>query len=239
MSVTCKFNKKITIVLEKDIWTTKNWVTALLKRLNLIDWDLLKVIISNKNKNFLFDLWTELFSRLDAKLLYSTAYHSQIDDSSKRINQIFEIALKYHIQTFENVRNWFTIINIMQRIFNNSSINIEKSSNEICYEFTSLRSTNLILQFDSRIKTLSIKHIVENNITHSQMLVKQIYDDKHKFIEFHVNEWTLLRLHKDYNISFTTILRKKLFQQYANSFKILKRVKNLTYKIDISSHWRI
>ena len=71
------------------------------------------------------------------------------------------------------------------------------------------------------------------------MLVKQIYDDKHKLIEFHVNEWALLRLHKDYNISFTTILRKKLSQQYANSFKTLKRVTNLTYKIDISSHWRI
>ena len=239
MSVTCKFSKKITIVLEKDIWTAKDWVTALLKRFDLIDWNLFKIIISDRNRKFLFDLWTELFSRLDAKLLYSTAYHSQIDESSKRINQIFEIALRYHIQTFENVRNWLTIVSIMQRVFNNSSISIEKSSNEICYEFTSLRSTDLILQYDSRVKSLSIKHTVENSIAHSQMLVKQIYDDKHKLIELHVDDWALLRLHKDYNISFTKILEKKLSQQYASSFKILKRVRNLAYRIDISSHWRI
>ena len=97
MSITCKYSKRITIVLDKNIWSAKNWTKALLKRLNIADWEFPKIIISNRDRKFLSELWTKIFTRLDTKLLYSTTYHSQTDDSSERINQTLEIALKYHI----------------------------------------------------------------------------------------------------------------------------------------------
>ena len=74
----------------------------------------------------------------------------------------------------------------MSRIFNTSFTNIEKSFNDICYEFTSLRNTNLILQNSKKI--FSFKQFIENNVTHSQILVKQLYNQKHKFIQFRIND---------------------------------------------------
>ena len=67
----------------------------------------------------------------------------------------------------------------------------------------------------------------------------KIYDKKHQIIHFQVGQWVLLQLYKKYNISFTVILNHKLFQQYADFFKIVKRVKNLIYRLKFSKHWRI
>ena len=237
MSIICKYSKRITIMLDKDIWSAKNWAKALLKRLNIANWEFSKIIISNRNRKFLFDLWTKIFTSLDIKLLYSTAYHSQTDDSFERINQTFKIALKYHIQILQDSKDWSIVISVMQRFFNNSIISIDKSSNEICYDFTSLRSSNLISQ-NRQIKTNIFKSI-QDIITHAQLLFKHIYDQKHQSLQLQVDEWILIRLHKNYNVSSTFILDKKLFQQYAEFFQITERIRNLAYRLAISSNWRI
>lgn len=75
----------------------------------------------------------------------------------------------------------------MQRIFNNNSTNIEKSFTEIYYEFTFLRSKDFVLQLNLRVKSFLIKQFVENNIAHLQRLINSIYNNKHKFIQFRVN----------------------------------------------------
>ena len=61
MSVTCKFSKRITIILDIDTWNAAQWATALLKRLNFANWDFSKVIISNKDRKFFSKLWIFLF----------------------------------------------------------------------------------------------------------------------------------------------------------------------------------
>ena len=88
MTITDKFSKKVIIVLNKDIWIVAIWIKALLERLDLTNWDLFKVIISNRDRKFFSNLWSILFSQLDVKLLYSIVYHSQTNDASKRTNQI-------------------------------------------------------------------------------------------------------------------------------------------------------
>lgn len=54
-----------------------------------------------------------------------------------------------------------------------------------------------------------------------------------------VGEWTMLRLHKEYSISLTARLTKKLTQQYVGPFHIVKKVGRLAYKLNISPDWRI
>ena len=54
-----------------------------------------------------------------------------------------------------------------------------------------------------------------------------------------LDDYALIRLHREYDISFTTILSSKFSQQYAKSFKILKKIDCLTYRLKLSSHWRI
>ena len=53
------------------------------------------------------------------------------------------------------------------------------------------------------------------------------------------NEYALIRLHHEYQISINDILSKKYDQQYVDFFKILKKIDKLTYRFDLSIYWRI
>ena len=240
MSITCKFNKRIIVVFEKNTWKALKWASTMLDRLNLENWKLSKVKISDRDRKFLSNLWTALFTKFEVKLLYSTAYHSQTDEASERINQIMKIVLRHHLIILKNLKNEFFVLNVMQRKFNNtSSTTIKKFSNEICYDFISCISTNLISNDFIFAKITSIKLVVQNNIAFSQALFKNFYDKQHKNCQLQINDWALLKLHKKYDISFIAILSKKLSQQYVNSFQITKKIDNLTYRLNISQHWRI
>ena len=80
MSIFCKFIKRITFVLDKFTWFVAQWEKALLNRLNTTNWELLKIIISDRNCKFLSEMWTIIFRKLEIKLLYFIVYHSQTND---------------------------------------------------------------------------------------------------------------------------------------------------------------
>ena len=76
MSITCKFTKRIIIVLNKNIWTIVEWDRVLLNQLDFDDWKLFKILIFDRDRKFMKNLWREIFIRFDVRLLYSTIYHS-------------------------------------------------------------------------------------------------------------------------------------------------------------------
>lgn len=43
----------------------------------------------------------------------------------------------------------------------------------------------------------------------------------------------MIRFYKNYNISTTVIIKKKLSQQYVNLFEIIQKIENLIYKLMI------
>ena len=148
MSITCKFIKRIICISEKTTWSAAQWAKALLNKFDIIDWRILKFIISNKNKKFMSKFWTKLFRKLKVKLLYFTVYHSQTNEQNERINQIIEIALQYAIVTLFNLVNWFDNLSQIQRKINNVNFNIiDKTLNEAAYDFISIQSLNLLKHF--------------------------------------------------------------------------------------------
>lgn len=69
----------------------------MLDSLDIIDWGILKAILSDKDRKFFSKLWSVMFKKLGVKLLYSTAYYPQTNGQSKRSNQILEITLYFQI----------------------------------------------------------------------------------------------------------------------------------------------
>lgn len=47
----------------------------------------------------------------------------------------------------------------------------------------------------------------------------------------------MLKLHKDYSISFFVGITKKLIQQYVNPFQIIEKIGWLAYKLKVLSDW--
>ena len=257
MSVFCKFFKRIIIIFDKTTWLVAQWNEALLKRLNTVDWKILKTIIFDKNRKFLDDMWFVIFQRLEVKLLYFIAYHSQTNEQSERTNQTIEIAFRFHLTTMKTPAKWSLILVKIQRYFNNVvSTTITKTLNETFYDFTSIQSFSLWRQvvdlkksfekltgksfanvFFSAAARVKIKIIYF--IAFAQMSAKHHYDRSYQplFMKFKNNVY--IRFHKNYDISAIAILSFKYSQQYVESFKILKKIRRLTYRLKLSTHWRI
>ena len=236
MSITCKHTKRLTLIIDKKIWFVNEWDMTLIDRLDIADWNISKIIISNKDRKFLSNMWTIIFKKLNVRLLYSIVYHSQIDDQSERINQMIEIVFRFHLTRMINSIDWSKVLSKMQRHFNNShSIIIEKTFNEIFYDFIFIQSLNVLRQsfvidFVDELKELSIvdsrksfanasfstvtrtRFEIVDVIAFAQMTNKHYYDRKHQSLFMKVDEYALIRLHRDYDISFTEILDSKLSQ---------------------------
>lgn len=145
MLVTYKFSKRVTLIKGADMWLAKQWADAFLNRLDLIDWGLLGELITNCNPKFLNKFWTALFTKLRVKLLYSTAYHPQTNQSSERINQIVEIALQFFIHAMKDASRWPKVLPRIQSLLNNtSSSTTGKTPNEIAYSFSLQRPLDLL-----------------------------------------------------------------------------------------------
>ena len=184
-----------------------------------------------------------MFTKLNVKLFYFIAYYSQTNDSSKRINQTFEITLRFLINTLKHFNRWFEILSRFQRDFNNAITNVDKSLNEIVYDFTSIQTLNLsFLQsmtndLSLKKRRLIIRHEIIDVIVFEQINVKFHYDRKHQSLNMKSNNYAFLRFHKKYNIF--SIISKKIDQQYVDSFLIIEKIDDLIYRLIILDNWRI
>jgi hypothetical protein len=134
MSVTDKFSKTVTLISERDTMTVKDWAICLLNCLALLNWELFKAIISDWDRKFLFSLWKEIFKQLKVDLLYSTAYHSQTDDSSEMTNKTVEIALQYWIMTLKCSEEWPKVYHAFKRPWiTQQSIALHSKASMRCY----------------------------------------------------------------------------------------------------------
>ena len=69
------------------------------------------------------------------------------------------------------------------------------------------------------------------------LTTKIVYNKHHKLLKLKINDQVFLRLHKKYFLSFVKSF--KLLIQRIESFKILERKSDLTYKLDILKNWKI
>ena len=241
MPVTCKFTKRVTIVPGKSTWSAKDWAKALLNQLCLVDWGLMKVILSDRDRKFLGELWAELFKLLGVNLLYSSAYHPQTDGQSERTNQTIEIALRYYLSSLDDIRQWPTVLPRLQSYMNNSvSAATGKTPNEAAYGFTPTAALDL-WKADTADPTVidpaMARLAVSDAIAFAQMRAKFYYDQSHKPLDLAVGEHALLRLHKGYHIP--SVTSRKLGAQRVGPFKVLEKVGNLAYRLEFPPHWRI
>ena len=89
-------------------------------------YELLKKIINDKNKLFISNYWKTLILLLNVKLRFFTTYYSQIDDQTKRMNQILKQYLRHYINAIQN--NWVELLFITQLIFNFKISNTTKKT---------------------------------------------------------------------------------------------------------------
>ena len=103
------------IVLFKKEYTVEQLKYIVLNRLIKYH-KLFKKIINDRNKVFIFNYWKTLISLLNVKLRLFTAYHSQIDHQTKKINQFLKQYLEHYVNATQN--NWIELLFMTQLKFN-------------------------------------------------------------------------------------------------------------------------
>ena len=233
--VTCKFIKKIIILLDKIIWLTMKWINSLIIALMSRDWNISKFIVNDKNFKFMSSFWRVIFQKFKMNLFISTIYYFQINDQFEKTNQIIEIILRFWLSNSNNV-DWIDVLNYLTISFNNVvNAIIDYVSNEFIYDFRVNNTLNLLKNLSTKnydhlrqIKRDSTKKIIVFvNVMH-----KLRYDFAYKNIKLTINNYVFLRLHVDYIIF--ELSNKKLNQQRVDSFKILKKINILIYWLQLS-----
>lgn len=74
--------------------------------MNLIDWGLLRELITDRNLKFISKFWTALFAKLRVKLFYNRAYQLQTNRAGKQTNQTVEIALQFFDYSMDDASHW-------------------------------------------------------------------------------------------------------------------------------------
>lgn len=124
----------------------------------------------------------------------------------------------------------------MQSGINNSiAVSIEKTLNEVVYGFTPVRSADLAMptEPDNPITPILVRKEAADAIVFAQLNGKTYYDRKHQGLSMKASDFALFRLHKEYQIPSSARLGRKLSQQYVGLFKVLIKVGNLAYHLDL------
>ena len=157
------------------------------------------------------------------------------------LNQIVEIVLRYALIVNLDL-DWMTFLSILRTRLNNFfSASIDLSFNEIIMRFK-IRDSFALLKHDESSKNwLKRKtiNVIETKIViiWVNLTIKIIYDKHHKSLKLKIDDQVFLRLHKEYFLSFVKF--SKLSIQRIESFKILEKKDDLTYKLDILKNWKI
>ena len=140
---------------------------------------------------------------------------------------------------------------IQRHLNNEQSATIDKTFNEIIYDFTFVQSLSLKKSVDSSSISADVKKFfvkiffssfarvkveIVDSIVFAQMNVKHHYDRKHQSFYMKSDDHVFIRLHRDYDISSIVVFDLKFSQQYVDSFKILEKIDQLSYRLNLLSH---
>ena len=240
LTATDKYSKRVTFIPGKSIWSAADWALALLDRLAIADWGIPAAIISDRDPKFLSELWTAIFKQLGVNLLYSTAYHPQIDGMSERTNQTAEIALRFYLNTLDNLKKWPSVLPRIQTLMNNtSSASTGHSANDIAYGF-SLNKPLDLAKLPPQINNIAVTRVdAADTLSFAQIQQEFHYNRKHQPMFFRTGDKVYLRLYKGYDIPANAAIKRVLGQQYVGPFDIVRRVGSQAYELALPNHWRI
>ena len=77
-----------------------------------------KRIVSDRDAKFTSKFWTSLFQAVGTQLNLSTAYHSQTDGQTKRVNQVIEDILRVYCS--RESKKWIQYLPLVEYAYNSS-----------------------------------------------------------------------------------------------------------------------
>lgn len=153
-------------------------------------------IVSDRDKVFLINFWTELFRLQGTELKRSTAYHPQMDGQTEIVNKVVESYLRCFVGDKRN--SWVQWLPWAEYSYNTSFY--------LAFKFTPFQvvygreppklirirqGQTMVEDIDAMLKVRdSILDELRINLLRSQNVMETIADKKRRDVEFQIGEWS-------------------------------------------------
>ncbi|KAK8918413.1 hypothetical protein KSP39_PZI022006 [Platanthera zijinensis] len=204
-----------------------------------------KTIVSDRDVKFTSYFWKTLWKLMGTKLLFSSAYHPQTDGQTEVVNRSLGGLLRCLVG--EHKGTWDLILPHAQLAYHNSrNRSTQLSPNEIVHGYKapvpldliplppSFKSSQFALDFASHVHTLH-EHI--GKTLAKQYSIYQSNANVHRrVVSLNIGDLVMVRLIPERMPSGTI---KKLANKRAGPFRILKKLGENAYLLELPSDWGI
>ena len=200
-----------------------------------------KTIVSDRDAKFVSYFWKTLMAKMGIKQLFSTAYHPQTDGQTEVVNRSLSTLLRVLIKP--NLKNWEECIPHAEFAYNRALHRATKRTLfEIVYGYNPYTALDMLplplreqvnMDFDTRAAYMKKLHeeTRETLTKHNEAHATKMNKNKRAMI-FEEGDLVWLHLRKD---RFPDARKSKLHPRGDGPFKVLKRINDNAYKIDISN----
>ncbi|KAF8052607.1 hypothetical protein N665_1538s0001 [Sinapis alba] len=204
-----------------------------------------RTIVSDRDSKFLSYFWKTLWGKLGTRLLFSTTCHPQTDGQTETVNRTLSTLLRAIIK--KNIRTWEDCLPHVEFAYNRSMHSATKLTPfQVVYGFNPLSPLDLLAlplkeqtNLDGQKKAEFVKVLheqVRKNIEErTKMYAKQKNKGKKELV-LEPGDLVWIHMRKD---RFPAERKSKLMPRTDGPFKVLKRINNNAYQIDLEGKYTI
>ena len=204
-----------------------------------------KCINTDRDRRFESRFWRSLWQLMGTSLHMSTAYHPQTQGQVERVNSVFEQVLRCVVHQLGEPRDWDDLCPVIEFSLNshpNRSTGfspfylnfgyhpVTPADLLTCEDESSVESVS---RFTQRLHSIFAKAKEHLHVAQEQQ--RRYYDRRHRPAEFDVGQYVLLST-KNLRIRGTPA---KLQRRFVGPFKILERIGNQAYRLQLPDGWNI
>jgi hypothetical protein len=198
------------------------------------------MIISDRDRIFTSRLWQELFRLADTTLHMSSAYHPQTDGQSERLNQCVEGFLRCMVHSCP--KKWAAWLPLAEYWYNTSFHSaLGRTPFEVLYGYpprTLGISVNDCASADLETwlkERATMVDVIRQHLLRAQQRMKQQADKNRSERVFEVGDQVYLKLQPYIQQSVQVRGNQKLAFRFFGPYKILKRIGEVAYKLELPS----
>lgn len=190
-------------------------------------------IISDRGPQFISKLWANIHETLKIKVKLSTSFHPQTDGQTEKTNSVLEQYLRNFINYQQD--NWVSLLPFAEFSFNNS-INASTKTSPFMANYGFNPRMDFLNLDNAYVKDINeVLEKLKDNLSKAQERQKFYADKKRIDKNFKINDLVLLNTK---NIR-TTRPSKKLDLKKIGPFKVLAKIGNASYRLELPLHFKI